>query len=187
MRIVSGFFRGRKLKAPFGKDIRPTSDMVKESLFNILFTKIEDSIFLDLFSGTGNIGIEALSRGARFCYFVDNNFNSIRCLKDNLDLLDIKGKFEIINSDVSKAIEFFKKKNIKFDIIFIDPPYYKNLAHQTLIMLSDSNILDEDGVIVVEHHKNDIIEDVYNTLLKTKSKKYGETILTFYKEEIWAK
>lgn len=184
MRIITGFAKGRKLKCPPGKNIRPTSDRVKESLFNILGSKVTDSIFLDLFAGTGNIGIEALSRGARFCYFVDNSTISIKYIKENLSILGLIKNFKIIQKDANEAVEIFKENIIRFDIIYIDPPYYKNLINEILKKISMYKLLNKNGLIVAEHHKNDILFDSYETLKKIRTQKYGETILSFYKEEL---
>lgn len=184
MRVITGFAKGRKLKCPSGKNIRPTSDRVKESLYNILGSKVTDCIFLDLFAGTGNIGIEALSRGARFCYFVDSDNISIKYIKENLSILGLLKSFKIIQKDACEALEIFKENSIRFDIIYIDPPYYKNLIEEPLKKISMYKLLNDDGLIVAEHHKNDILSDSYDMLKKIRTQKYGETILSFYKEEI---
>ncbi|AIS52573.1 methyltransferase [Thermoanaerobacter kivui] len=184
MRVIAGELKGRKVKSIKGDDIRPTSDRVKESLFNILGTKISDSVFLDLFAGTGNIGIEALSRGAQFCYFVDKSVKSVRCIKDNLSILNLLGVSKLFHKDALEAIEMLDKNNTKFDIIFLDPPYYQNLAEKTLIKISSCKILKEGGIVIAEHHKNDELKEKYGSLIKAREKKYGKTILSFYKEEL---
>lgn len=184
MRVITGFAKGRKLKCPSGRNVRPTSDRVKEALYNILGSKVIDCIFLDIFAGTGNIGIEALSRGAKFCCFVDNDNNSIKYIRENLTMLNLSKNSVIIQKDVSEALEIFKENRTRFDIIFIDPPYYNNLIEEPLKKISTYKLLNEDGLIIAEHHKNDILRDTYDTLRRIRIQKYGETILSFYKEEI---
>lgn len=182
LRVISGKAKGRKLKCPSGKAIRPTSDMVKESLFNIIGADIYNSRFLDLFSGTGSIGIEALSRGANICYFVEKVYNNIKYINDNIKLLDSTDNAKVLHMDVLDALYYFSKNDIKFDIIYIDPPYYKNLYVEPLNKISEYKLLDSYGYIIVEHHKNDILNDKYENLQKVRVRKYGETVLTFYKE-----
>lgn len=182
LRIISGTAKGRKIKCPSGKSIRPTSDMVKEALFNIIGADICDSRFLDLFSGTGNIGIEALSRGARICYFVEKVYNNIKYINENIRLLDSIDNAKVLHMDASDALCYFKKNNIKFDIIYMDPPYYKNLFAEPLNKISEYKLLDSKGYIIVEHHKKDILNEKYGNLQKIRVQKYGETRLTFYKE-----
>ncbi|WP_267127629.1 16S rRNA (guanine(966)-N(2))-methyltransferase RsmD [Thermoanaerobacter thermohydrosulfuricus] len=184
LRVIAGKLKGRKVKSLEGNEVRPTADRVKESLFNILMNKIEGSIFLDLFAGTGNIGIEALSRGAQFCYFVDKSLKSIKCIRENVTELNLVPFAKILHRDVLKVIEMLDKNNTKFDIIFLDPPYYQNLVDKTLIKLGEAKVLKEDGIIIAEHHKNDKVRERYGNLVKIRENKYGETILSFYKEEI---
>lgn len=182
LRVISGMAKGRKLKCPPGRAIRPTSDMVKESLFNIISADIYDSIFLDLFSGTGSIGIEALSRGANICYFVEKVYNNIKYINDNVKLLGSIDSAVILHMDALHALDYFNKNNIKFDFIYIDPPYYNNLYVEPLNKISEYELLNTDGYAIVEHHKNDFLEERYGSLQKFRMKKYGETILTFFKE-----
>ncbi|WP_028991671.1 16S rRNA (guanine(966)-N(2))-methyltransferase RsmD [Thermoanaerobacter thermocopriae] len=183
MRVIAGKLRGRKIKSIEGSEVRPTADRVKESLFNILMNKIEGSVFLDLFAGTGNIGIEALSRGAQFCYFVDKSLKSVKCIRENVAELNLIPFAKILHRDVLKVIEILDQNNTKFDIIFLDPPYYQNLAEKTLIKLGKAKLLKRGGIIIAQHHKNDKVKETYGNLVKVRENKYGETILSFYKEE----
>ncbi|HSH35724.1 16S rRNA (guanine(966)-N(2))-methyltransferase RsmD [Schnuerera sp.] len=180
MRVISGSKKGFRLKSPKGKDTRPTEDRIKESLFNILRNIIENSIVLDLFAGSGSIGIEFLSRGSGKVYFVDKSLDSIRCIKDNLDHTGFKDKGEIIKNEAIKSINFFKKKDIRFDYIFIDPPYGHNLIDKTLKKIYESNILVQEGIIILEHEKDLILkENIYN-LTKIDYRNYGHKSLSFY-------
>ncbi len=180
MRVIAGEFRGRKLDSFEGMDIRPTSDRVKESLFNILSEKVINCSFLDLFGGTGNVGIEALSRGAKQVVFVDSSLKSIKILKSNLDKISKSDSAEVYNTDYDNAIKRLGQDNRKFDIIFIDPPYNKDMAQNALVHIDRSGILEDDGVIIVEHDSKDIMPEQSGGLLKFREKLYGSTKLTFY-------
>lgn len=180
MRVISGSARGLKLKSPKGMDVRPTTDRVKESLFNIINNYILESFVLDLFSGTGSLGIETLSRGAERCTFVDSSKDSIEIIKENLKNTRFIDKGEVIFSDVINAINKFSVRRDKFDIVFMDPPYLKNLIIPTLKEISKRGILEEDGIIIVEHDIKDVIPDNVDKLYKYREKKYGNTILSFF-------
>lgn len=185
MRVISGSARGLKLKAPAGLNTRPTVDRIKESLFNILSNmNLYDIEFLDLFSGTGGIGIEALSRGARSAVFVDNSNESIKVIKENLEHAHFSEKAEVLKTDVLRAISEMKSKNKKFDIIFMDPPYNKGLIQKTLSVIYDNNILKKDGIIVCEQGIHDDLPEVIG-LEVYRIKEYKITKMTFikYKED----
>ncbi|HEY8419579.1 MAG TPA: 16S rRNA (guanine(966)-N(2))-methyltransferase RsmD [Clostridia bacterium] len=175
MRIIGGKHKGRKLIAPKDQKIRPTSDRVKESLFNIIQCEIYKSSFLDLFAGTGNIGIEAISRGAK-AVLCDKNIHSIKLIKANLEL--IKESAEVYNLDASECVKLLHSKNQTFDFIYIDPPYesdYKDIL-QTLVKYP---IMNRNAKIIIEHLTNkDLLFDknYYNII---NIKRYGTTALTF--------
>lgn len=180
MRVIAGEFRGRLLDRIEGMDIRPTSDKVKESLFNILGDTVIDSVFLDLFGGTGGIGIEALSRGAKHVVFIDVNTKSIKVLKGNLDHLNIKDNVEVFNTDYSTAIGKLYKLKKQFDIIFIDPPYRLGIAKSALEEIDKNPILIQSGLIVVEHESKEDIPQRVGKLYLYRIKQYGNTSLSFY-------
>lgn len=180
MRVISGSARGLKLKSPKGMDVRPTTDRVKESLFNIINNYIQDSFILDLFSGTGSLGIEALSRGAQRCTFVDSSKDSIEIIKDNLKSTKFIDKSEVIFSDAISAINKLGVKRDKFDIIFMDPPYLKNLVVPVLKEIIKRELLEEDGIIIIEHDTTDIIPENIDNLNKYREKNYGNTTLSFF-------
>ncbi|KAB3535220.1 16S rRNA (guanine(966)-N(2))-methyltransferase RsmD [Alkaliphilus pronyensis] len=186
MRIIAGMAKGHTLKPPKGIDIRPTSDRVKESIFNILQYNINDSIIIDLYAGTGNLGIEALSRGAQKCYFVDQDSNSIEIIKENLKKTKLSEGAEIIKSDSKAAINGFKTKNIMADLIFMDPPYDKGLIIPTLEAIGFNNVLNKEGIIIIEHDKNDSPPEAVSNLVKFRSKSFGNTCVSFYqlREEV---
>lgn len=175
MRIISGKYKGKKIDGFNIDGTRPTMDRVKESLFGIIQNYIKDSICLDLFAGSGSLGIEALSNGAKKCYFVDNGNIAYKTLENNLkDITEEKYLFKI---DYKKALQIFKSQNIKFDIIFLDPPYSLNLITPILKEIKELNLLSEDGIIVCEYEKETITAD-FNCI---KEKKYGSTNIKIYK------
>ncbi|MEG2984036.1 MAG: 16S rRNA (guanine(966)-N(2))-methyltransferase RsmD [Peptostreptococcaceae bacterium] len=180
MRVISGKARGLKLNAPKNEDVRPTTDRVKESLFNIINGYIIDGEVLDLFAGTGSLGIECLSRGADKSVFVDVNRSSIDIVKSNIKKARVDQNSEVINLDYKSAIDKLKNTLHKFDIIFMDPPYYENIFIDALKKVEESNILKVDGIIVVEHDTKQEFPENIGRLVKNKSKKYGNTTLTFY-------
>lgn len=165
MRVISGKYKGKILSGFDIKGTRPTMDRVKESMFAIIQNYLKDSICLDLFAGSGSLGIEALSNGAKKCYFVDNNKVAIETIKKNTLKIDNK---EIIQEDCFKALLQFKNK-VKFDVIFLDPPYHDNLLNQVLEKIIEYNLLNKNGIIVCE------LEDELLTtnLTLLKEKKYG--------------
>ena len=183
MRVISGKVRGLKLNAPKNDDVRPTTDRVKESLFNMINSYMMDSDILDLFAGTGSLGIECLSRGANQCIFVDNSKESINIVKSNIKKARVENESIVLNLDFKSAINSLSSKNKQFDVIFMDPPYYKNMFSDALSAVDNNNLLKEDGIIVVEHDTVDKFPDNMGRLYKSREKKYGNTTLTFYKLE----
>jgi 16S rRNA (guanine(966)-N(2))-methyltransferase RsmD len=180
VRVISGEFRGRKLEKLEGMDIRPTTDRVKESLFNILGIKLFECAFLDLFAGTGGIGIEAYSRGASQVVFIDESAKSIKVLKTNVEKLKIQDQVEVYNTDYINAINKLASDNRKFDIIFIDPPYLKGYAQNALIHIADNKMLNDKAILVVEHDIQDKMPESAGNLNMQRQKKYGNTMLSFY-------
>lgn len=180
MRVISGKVRGLKLNTPKNEDVRPTTDRVKESLFNMINHYVMESDVLDLFAGTGSLGIECLSRGANKCVFVDVSKESISIAKSNIKKARVENESTILNLDFKDAINKLKIQNNKFDLIFMDPPYYKNMFIDALEKVDEASLLKEDGIIVIEHDSKDSFPDEIRNLIKTKSKKYGNTTLTFY-------
>lgn len=183
MRVISGKARGLKLDTPKNQDVRPTTDRVKESLFNIINSYIIDSNILDLFAGTGSLGIECLSRGAKNCVFVDKSKDSINIVKSNVKKARVENESTILNVDFKDALKRLSTQNQKFDVIFMDPPYYENMFIECLKIIDKFDLLDENGIIVVEHDTKDLFEDKIGRFNKSREKKYGNTTLTFYKLE----
>lgn len=178
MRVISGSARGHKLKAPEGLTTRPTTDRIKESLFNIIAADLYECRFLDLFSGSGGIGIEALSRGAEKAVFVDRDKNSISVIKDNLRATKFENKAVVMNCDIVSAISKLGSLGEKFDIIFMDPPYNKGFIKNTLTYIVRENILSETGYIIAEQSREDEVPNVPG-LEVVRIKDYKITKMTF--------
>ena len=155
MRVISGTARGTKLNSIDELSTRPTLDRVKESLFNIINSRIDDSIVLDLFAGSGAIGIEFLSRGCRTAYLCDNSIKAINMIRQNLEKTRLQENAEVVNKDYKKCLQDLANKNIKFDIIFIDPPYKDDIAVDSVQMILSLNLLNQDGIIVIETDEKD--------------------------------
>ena len=158
MRVVAGVAKGRKLKSRDGKDTRPTTDRLKEAIFAMLQFEVPGARFLDLFAGSGGIGIEALSRGASQCVFVEKSRDAAMIIRENIQLTGFRAASELLLKDVSTAVRALKTEGRQFDIIFMDPPYDKGLEMQTLFCLAENNILAKDGLIVVESSSRTKIE-----------------------------
>lgn len=155
MRIISGSSKGRKLFSPKKQSTRPTSDRVKETIFNVLSGLIEGKVVLDLYAGTGSLGIEALSRGAKRAVFVEKGRQAIRLIERNLAQCGFRINSEIIPKDVNRAISILKLKGESFDIIIMDPPYQKGLIEKTLRKLKLERIYHSDSILVIEHDRRE--------------------------------
>src|SRR5262249_49212364 len=182
MRVITGTLKGRRLHAPQGLALRPTSDRVKESLFNILRDKVSGCAWLDLFAGTGAVGIEALSRGARQVVCVENQPQAYKALEHNLQHCRIREGLTLIKSEVARALKQCQEKGWSFDIIFLDPPYQSNLYETTLETLAAGTLLAPGGVIIAEHHRKIPLQDTYGPLHRTQTRSYGTTCLSFYEK-----
>ena len=172
MRIISGKYKGKKLDGFDIEGTRPTMDRVKESLFGIIQNNLKDSICLDLFAGSGSLGIEALSNGGKECYFVDKNKKVTEILKNNTK--DIENVY-IINKDYQS---FLKNKNIKFDIIFLDPPYDLFLINSAIKLIEENDLLNNNGLIICEYTK----ENIKSSYEVFKEKKYGDKYIKIYRK-----
>lgn len=177
MRVIAGKYKGRKLSPPSGKNIRPTTDKVKEALFSMLANEIQGSRFLDLFAGTGGIGIEALSRGAEECVFCDISRESLKLLKDNITHCGIEEGARICAGDYKKNLMSIDEK---FDIIFLDPPYGTGMLNECFRLIGEHGLLDENGLIIAEHRKEEEMPDDMYGFTKLKERKYGIVKLTIY-------
>ena len=173
MRVISGKYKGKKLQGFNIDGTRPTMDRIKESLFASIQNKINESICLDLFAGSGALGIEALSQGAKSCDFIDHNKEAIKIIKNNLE--NIKEDYNIINTDYKS---YLKKINKKYDIIFLDPPYQNNLLNKSLKYIEEYDLLNENGIIVCEV-ENEIPK---SNLKLIKEKSYGSKKIKIFEK-----
>lgn len=182
MRVIAGKARGHKLKALEGFETRPTLDRVKESLFNTLQTYLYDCVFLDLFAGTGAIGIEALSRGAEKTYFIDKNPQAVAVIQENLKHTKLIDQSEVLCFDAFQALDELKTRNIKFNVIYLDPPFFEGYNSSILKKIKETQILCSNGMIVLERAtENALSEEMGYSIIKEK--KYGTITLSFLKEE----
>jgi len=178
MRVISGSLKGRRLQVPKGNRVRPTADRVKEALFSAITSYIgnfEGLYILDLFAGSGNLGIEALSRNALYAVFVDSHKDSVKIIDENLSATAFHGKAKVFHGDATNILDLLEKKQLLFDIIFIDPPYRETELISTVInKISGSLLMNRDAIIILETAKGvDIQVPVSLTLLKEKI--YGDT------------
>lgn len=181
MRIITGEYRGRRIETPYGKDVRPTSDKVKEAIFSILYDNIFNAVVVDLFAGTGNLGLEALSRGAMRAYFGDNSKESIKFIKANVEKCGAESKSKIIFADYMKVLQ---RINEKIDIFFVDPPYDSGLYEKVLTSIDTLDLLSNDGIIITEHDKNMCMQDRIGKLIKFKVRHYGKISISLYRNMV---
>lgn len=181
-RIIAGENRGMVLSAPKGDRTRPTTDKVKESLFSIIQMRVPNASFLDLFAGSGQMGLEALSRGALKAVFVEKNRESITAIKNNTAKARRVDVSEIVVGDIGSALRRIGENGETFDVIFMDPPYQeaKKMLAVVAEQLSQYNILAKDGVLIVEHASDDLFDETVINLTLSRRCKYGSTMLTFY-------
>lgn len=176
MRIVAGEKRGLILKAPKGLDTRPTADRVKEAIFSSISAIIRDSVVLDAFAGTGALGLEALSRGAEEVDFIEKNKATFSVLKSNLEKAKYEDKAHCYFED---TLNFLRRTQNTYDIIFLDPPYQSGLYEEVLKIIKERNILHQNGIIIVESKKNTLFFDENSIFLNNKQKNYGDTTITY--------
>jgi 16S rRNA (guanine966-N2)-methyltransferase len=181
MRIIGGNARGRRLLAPKGQAVRPTADRVKEAMFNILPRDFSEMKVLDLFAGTGNLSIEALSRGADHAVLIDASVRSAAAIKENLRRLGFTAKSEVWVAPAARCLRLMARRREIFDIIFLDPPYAQGLAQRTLDLIGQCRILSAAGTIVVEHSTRETLKAEYDGLQLHDQRGYGDTLLSFYK------
>jgi 16S rRNA (guanine966-N2)-methyltransferase len=180
MRVIAGEAKGRKLKMVPGAATRPVGDRVKEALFSILGGRVVDARFLDLYAGTGSVGIEALSRGARSAVFVDRQRQAVRTILDNLTHTGLKDRSQVVRGD---AFAFLRRGDLEpFDLIYVAPPQYKGLWAKTLLALEEASLLAPEGLVIVQIHPKEYEELELRSLELIDQRKYGSTLLCFYTE-----
>ena len=179
MKIISGTLKGRSVKGFNLDGTRPTMDRVKESLFAMIQNKVKDSLVLDLFAGSGNLGIEAISNGAKFCYFNDINKECIKVINDNMKALGLNNQTTVLNKSWGDSLKLCNSLSLKFDLIFLDPPYKLECLNEVIDKILAYNLLNENGLIICEVSNNYL--KVWDVLEELKNKKYGDKLVIIYK------
>lgn len=179
MRVITGSAKGIRLKTPNGQKTRPTADRVKEAVFSMIQFDVQGSVFLDLFAGTGQMGIEALSRGAKKAVFVDSWKDACNLVRENLRLTKLSDQAQVIQSDY---VSYLKNCRRKFDIVFLDPPYAEISLENSLKCISEIDILSDRGIIICERPSEKQLELEYSGLQRGKDHRYGKTWITVFRK-----
>jgi 16S rRNA (guanine966-N2)-methyltransferase len=186
MRVIAGKYRGRPLRSLRGAEIRPTSDRLRETLFNVLTagnpTALEGTVWLDLFAGTGAVGIEALSRGAKQVYFVESALPAAKLIEQNAQSLGIAEGYSVVRDDLLGAIWRLQRERVAADVVFLDPPYrMKQVYKETLTALADSSLVWAMSLVIAEHEKKFDPEEEFGSLRRVRKLTQGNTALSFYR------
>ncbi|MFQ5881737.1 MAG: 16S rRNA (guanine(966)-N(2))-methyltransferase RsmD [Candidatus Methylomirabilales bacterium] len=179
MRVIGGTAKGRRLKVPRKKGVRLTSDYLREALFDILGSSVRGVRFLDLYAGSGAVGIEALSRGGGEVIFLEQDPGCLRVLRENLEATGL-GQRRVVAGDVLRILSRLNRQGERFDIIFLDPPYGTGLAQRTLALVASSDLLQPRGVVIVERFAKDLLPESVGNLLRVRETVHGQTVLSFY-------
>ncbi len=183
MRIIAGEFRSRVIKTLQGDQTRPTQDKIKEAIFSRIGPYFDGGCGLDLFAGSGAVGLEARSRGLDKVYFSDVNYPAVQIIKENISILKVSDQCEVFKLDAMLMLKKMKELNVKLDFVFIDPPYKLKQVDEILKLLVEYDLLNEYADVVCESLKEDTYEDAYDLLTKTKETIYGITKITYYKNK----
>jgi len=182
MRVIGGIFRSRQLKAKPPEGIRPTSDKLRETLFNVLGPRVQGASFLDGFAGMGGVGIEAISRGALLVCFIDQSRKATAIIRQNLEGLEVSEGFRLIEAELVKTLDLFEREGTTFDIVFLDPPYErKELYAESLSTFASRRLLNEGGVLVMEHSKRVELPETEGVLMRYRVLTQGDSTLSFYR------
>ena len=185
MRVIAGKYKGRKLHSPEDNTVRPTTDKVKEAVFSILTNELYAARVLDLFAGTGGLGIEAMSRGAEYCLFADASRRSLNLVKENLAHCKVEEKTRVVAGEYSKVLRNIGRRieeglEEPFDIILLDPPYDAGYMEDVFRLIAEEGVLADDGIIVAEHRKHEELPENLHGFTRTKEKRYGVVKLSIY-------
>jgi len=183
MRIIAGKFRGRSIKAVKGNNTRPTTDKIKENMFNMLGQFFDGGRVLDLYAGSGNLGMEAVSRGIDEAIFIDTHPEAVRTIRDNVKVFKIEEKVKIYRNDASKALGVLAKKEIQFDLIFLDPPYKHQKINEILAIIAEGGLLVDDGVVVCEYLAEDSADMDFGGFEVVRQERYGITEITILRHD----
>ena len=180
MRIIAGELKGRKLETPADNRVRPTTDKVKEAIFSMISGYIPDATVIDMFAGTGSLGLEAISRGAAKAYFVDRDKTSLAMVRRNIQHVGAGDRSVVIWSDFNSAAA---KINDTADVIFLDPPYKAGYMQDCIALIDDNDLLVDDGIIVAEHGIDEVLPDNIGSFVKIKTKKYSKVGVSLYEKQ----
>ncbi len=185
MRVIAGKFRSRRLASLKGDEIRPTSDRLRETLFNVLTpgnpSALEGSVWIDLFAGTGAVGIEALSRGAAMLYFVDSSKEAVELIRHNLQSLGVDGNFQALQQKAERAISALDRQQVRPDFIFLDPPYALRDVYRTTLEALGNSALAEKALVIVEHERKNDLSEKFGVLQRVRKLEQGDAALSFYR------
>ena len=179
MRVIAGKYKGRRLRAPRGRNIRPTSDRLRESIFNIIGADIAGHNIVDIFAGTGAMGIEALSRGAEHAVFIDKHYPALEAVRANVNPLEAARHWDIIRWDAGLNLRCLAALDLRFGFAFIDPPYNRGYADRALKHLAASNAMAPGGLVVLEHHHRESFSLPDKGMSLQDQRRYGKTLVTF--------
>jgi len=180
VRVIGGTLRRRKLHPLRGLTIRPTTDYLREAIFNILASRVEGAVVLDLFAGTGSLGIEALSRGAASAVFVDSQVQSVRSLAKNISTFGLEEKSTVLRQDILRGLGFLRTLDRAFDLVFMDPPYHKGFAEKTIHVLDRSACVAHGACVVIEHSIREPLPDKVGPFESMDRRQKGKTVVSFY-------
>ena len=181
MRVIAGTFKSRKLKTLAGLKTRPTSDRLRETLFNVLGARVPGGVFADVYAGSGAVGIEALSRGAEWVYFLENNPAAVRVIEANLKSLGIEEGFEILPHDAVAGLRHLEQREVRLDTVFLDPPYRAAEEYEgALAFLGASSVLAPDALVIAEHHPKQPLTERYGKLTRYRELRQGSAVLSFF-------
>ncbi len=184
MRVITGAAKGRRLSSPRGRTIRPTSDRIKESIFGILGDAVVDAVVLDLFAGTGNLGIEALSRGARRAVFVEREKEALRLIQKNLAQCGMEDRSQVMPTDVLRAIHILEGRQEPFDIVFADPPYGKGWIEKIVHALSTHKLCHEGSTLLVQRDRRESLPESLTGWTLHRERRIGDTVLSFLRSDV---
>lgn len=183
MRVVSGKCKGHPLKAVPGNTTRPTTDKVKEAIFNIIGPYFDGGLALDLFGGSGGLGIEALSRGIDKAIFVDRDGKAIKVIHQNLESCKLEAQAEVYRNDAERAVKALMKRALSFDLVLLDPPYKDQKIISLISIMDQHDLLKEDGIVMAEHGVDIDLPETIGRLVKVRAENYGITAISIYKYE----
>ncbi|MGL4336808.1 MAG: 16S rRNA (guanine(966)-N(2))-methyltransferase RsmD [Turicibacter sp.] len=184
MRVVAGTLKGRSIKAVKGVNTRPTTDKVKESIFNIIGPYFDGGVALDLFGGSGNLGIESISRGIDKVIFVDKDFTAYQTIKQNLQDLKIEKQAEVYKNDSYKALSAVAKRQLSFDLILLDPPYKGQKINEIIEFIHENHLLSETGIIMAEYLTEDKLHEQVGDIVQVKRVEYGITAISVFEKQL---